>query len=345
MRTGSKAWLLIAIPDQRQYGGNQGYDDDPASIYRFDSAVPNSRQVSPGDLVLLRDRETLLGVGQVERVVAGSGTKKRFRCPDCNVTGIKERRGRSPRWRCHNGHTFAEALEEDVTVTRYEAHYGNTFLAADGRISASEIRSVAIRPSDQLSIQELDPAKLERLLVNSFPESATLLPEFVQSISVIADDADETDDLAGESHYTPSFSDNRKHVLRAIRERRGQGPFRKRLIKRYGGRCMISGCDLLDVVEAAHIWPYRGPDDNHPGNGLLLRADLHTLFDLDLLGIHPDSLRVSITKEVKCSDYATLDRCCLVLGKSRRPSITALRMRWSVFSRRKRDGENSFEGR
>ena len=171
MSTRSKAWLLIAIPDQRQYGGNQGYDDEPASTYRYDSAVPNSRRVSPGDLVLLRDRETLLGLGLVERIVAGSGTKKRFRCPDCNVTGIKERRGLSPRWRCHNGHTFAEALEEDVSVTRYEAHYGSTFLPADGRIFASEIRLAAVHASDQLSIQELDPGKLERLLVKSFPEA------------------------------------------------------------------------------------------------------------------------------------------------------------------------------
>ena len=31
--------------------------------------------------------------------------------------------------------------------------------------------------------------------------------------------------------------------------------------------------------------PYRGTKDNHPDNGLLLRADIHTLFDLDMIGI------------------------------------------------------------
>ena len=76
MSTGSKAWLLIAIPDRRQYGGNQGYDDDPASTYRYDSTVPNSCRVSSGDLVLLRDRENLLGIGLVERIVSGRSTKK-----------------------------------------------------------------------------------------------------------------------------------------------------------------------------------------------------------------------------------------------------------------------------
>ena len=96
---------------------------------------------------------------------------------------------------------------------------------------------------------------------------------------------------------------------------------------------MISGCDLLDVVEAAHIWPYRGQHDNHPDNGLLLRADLHTLFDLDLLGIHPDTLRVSIASDAKRGDYAPFDGSSLVVRGNRRPSSEALAKRWSVFAR------------
>ena len=334
MSTGSKAWLLITIPNRRQYAGNQGYDDDPANTYRYDSAVPNGRSVFSGDLVLLRDTEQLLGIGRVERIVSEAGVKKRFRCPDCNVTGIKERHTRHPRWRCNNGHTFAEALEEEVAVTLYEAHYGSTFLRTNGQISAPEIRSTAIRPSDQLSIQELDPARLEGLLTKSFPDAVKLFFEFVQSISVTSDDADEFEGSAEESQYSPSFSDNRTRVLRAIRERRGQGPFRKRLIRRYGGRCMISGCNLLDVVEAAHIWPYRGPEDNHLENGLLLRSDLHTLFDLNLLGIHPHTLRVSIAKEATRCDYAVFDGRSLDVGASGIPSRIALANRWTVFLRR-----------
>jgi putative restriction endonuclease len=37
---------------------------------------------------------------------------------------------------------------------------------------------------------------------------------------------------------------------------------------------------------------YRGMKDNDPSNGLLLRTDIHTLYDLNLLGIEPDSLKV-----------------------------------------------------
>ena len=59
--------------------------------------------------------------------------------------------------------------------------------------------------------------------------------------------------------------------------------FRDALIGAYAGRCAITGCSVLDILEAAHITPYLGPDTNHVTNGLLLRADLHTLFDTCLL--------------------------------------------------------------
>ena len=63
----------------------------------------------------------------------------------------------------------------------------------------------------------------------------------------------------------------------------------------------------MDIVEAAHIWPYRGRDDNHPDNGLLLRADLHTLFDLDLMGIEPDSLETRLHPTAGNAGYREFD--------------------------------------
>jgi len=52
----------------------------------------------------------------------------------------------------------------------------------------------------------------------------------------------------------------------------------------------VSGCTLMEIVEAAHIKPHAEQPDDDPANGLLLRADLHTLFDLHLIGIEPDTL-------------------------------------------------------
>src|SRR5205085_2928880 len=101
--------------------------------------------------------------------------------------------------------------------------------------------------------------------------------------------------------------DTRESVIRTIKERRGQRKFRNSLIRRYGPKCMVSGCSLLDLIEAAHIWPYRGlPNDVR--NGLLLRTDLHTLFDLNLLGINPDTMMIALHPAVAAGGYAQFDQ-------------------------------------
>ena len=332
MNVKSRAWSLLAISGRRQYGGNQGYDDDHTRLYQYDNEVGNSRQVSEGDFVCLRDTERLLGIGRVEKVVFRPATKKRFRCPECGITGIKERRTVSPRWRCHGGHEFAEALGQEVPVTHFEAYYGDSYLAAGEVIPATEIRAAMLRPSTQLSIEELDPGRLEKLLLESFPEAQKLFSEFVQSISLTADDS-VSNNACNQGDYSPTLTDRRERVLRSIKERRGQSSFRKKLIKRYGPNCMVSGCNLLDIVEAAHISPYRGPVDNHPDNGLLLRADLHTLFDLDLMGIDPETYRVAMAPSAEQAGYSSFSGKKLFTKGKQLPSKKALAERWRSFSR------------
>jgi hypothetical protein len=103
---------------------------------------------------------------------------------------------------------------------------------------------------------------------------------------------------------------------------------------RYGDCCLISGCKILDVLEAAHIRPYRGERDNHEENGLLLRADLHTLFDLDLIGIDPASFRIRLHPEINQGEYQALQGRTLSCTAENRPSVEALAMRWEAFKKR-----------
>ena len=86
--------------------------------------------------------------------------------------------------------------------------------------------------------------------------------------------------------FDPSgVADARERVLSSIVRRRGQPAFRHRLLAAYNGKCAITGCDVEAVLDASHIVSYRGPDTNHPANGLLLRTDLHTLFDFKLVAV------------------------------------------------------------
>lgn len=85
-----------------------------------------------------------------------------------------------------------------------------------------------------------------------------------------------------------SQTDGRQKTLAAITQRQGQGPFRLALLEAYGRTCAITGASAVQVLEAAHIFPYDGVQTNHVTNGVLLRSDLHTLFDLGLLKIDDD---------------------------------------------------------
>src|SRR5690606_37088412 len=77
-----------------------------------------------------------------------------------------------------------------------------------------------------------------------------------------------------------------EQVLRVIRE--GQAAFRKCLIDHYGAACMVTGTAQAGVIDAAHIIPYGGTSTNSLCNGLLLRKDIHALFDGGWLTIGPD---------------------------------------------------------
>lgn len=83
-----------------------------------------------------------------------------------------------------------------------------------------------------------------------------------------------------------------------IRPRLGQGTFRLLVTDAYERRCAISGELVLPVLEAAHVRPYSEGGPHRIDNGLLLRSDLHTLFDAGYLTITPD-LRVVVSKRLK----------------------------------------------
>ena len=130
--------------------------------------------------------------------------------------------------------------------------------------------------------------------------------------------------------YVPKDVDRRQIVERQIRERRGQQQFRDALRKRFADRCLVTGCEVLAVLEAAHVNPYRGDDDHHVENGLLLRSDIHTLFDLDLIGIDPDELRVELHPRLAV-EYGHLAGTLLGCPRDRRPSREVLKLRYEQF--------------
>lgn len=91
-------------------------------------------------------------------------------------------------------------------------------------------------------------------------------------------------------------------TYKAIKTRRGQPEFRQALLSAFGGRCCVTGCSIEGVLEAAHIVPHSTETNYSVTNGLLLRSDIHTLYDLNLIGINGDG-KVFISSALIESEY------------------------------------------
>lgn len=91
-----------------------------------------------------------------------------------------------------------------------------------------------------------------------------------------------------ENESEPGLSPRRK-VERLVAVREQQARFRQNLLEAYNGSCCVSKETVCDVLEAAHILPYANGGGDGINNGLLLRADIHRLFDADLLRVDPST--------------------------------------------------------
>lgn len=128
------------------------------------------------------------------------------------------------------------------------------------------------------------------------------------------------------SPFNPAeVDDHRRRAKAEVVRRQGQQAFRRKVLEAYGDRCAITGCRDTAVLEAAHISRYMGSHSNHPTNSLLLRADLHTLFDLNLICI--DELhRIRISPDITDPSYRALEghRLRKPVDPKDAPSVTAL---------------------
>lgn len=100
-------------------------------------------------------------------------------------------------------------------------------------------------------------------------------------------------DLAAAGEPEPRYGEP---VL--VKPRLGQGSFRVVVTDAYSRRCAMTGEKTLPVLEAAHIQSYAAGGAHRVDNGLLLRSDLHTLFDRGYVTVTPD-YRVEVSRRIR----------------------------------------------
>ncbi len=103
------------------------------------------------------------------------------------------------------------------------------------------------------------------------------------------------------SHNFNLVNEPREDFKREVSQRKGQSEFKGKILKAYENKCCITGEACPELLEAAHLQSYLTESSNHIQNGVLLRVDLHRLYDSGLLFIdshyivHISSLIQSIT--------------------------------------------------
>jgi putative restriction endonuclease len=212
-----------------------------------------------------------------------------------------------PIWR-PDGTWAYSYFQENMDPSDRDASYANLALLAccQDKVPIGVMRQVTIKPYVRYHIVGL-------ALVSSWENGYFFLEGFSKSgDSFSPGPRAEIDVFVAEYEATPStiesfhphdILDGRKKTISTIVQRQGQPDFRRKLLEAYNGRCAISEYNVIEALEAAHIIPYRGPQTNHPSNGLLLRADLHTLFDLGLIAIDTKNMAVIISPSLIGTAY------------------------------------------
>jgi putative restriction endonuclease len=117
-----------------------------------------------------------------------------------------------------------------------------------------------------------------------------------------------------------------------IQPRLGQGAFRVEVLDAYRRRCAITGERTLPVLDAAHIRPYAELGPHRLENGLLLRKDLHALFDAGYVTVTP-AHRLHVSRRIRDEfengrDYYALEGVPLRLPVPPNPPPSAEFLQW-----------------
>lgn len=120
------------------------------------------------------------------------------------------------------------------------------------------------------------------------------------------------------------------YAQRSIAYRRGQAKFRALLMAAYENSCAITGCAVGDILDACHVKPYADVKDYSVSNGILLRTDVHTLFDVGLIKISAEDMRVYVDKSITDEEYRKLDgtRIHQPANKNHQLNKKVLKDRW-----------------
>lgn len=276
-------WAFKSVGDDRDWYSNDGYPDIPGVQYVYTNTVGNCRRVAVGDTVVVHDRVLVHGVSVVDAIAIEHDVQVQIRrCPKCGRASVGELKRSPTKFRCDRcSHKFNDPVLSDETRTVFTAHIANHWQAIDGALSTERLMTARPNNDRQSSIRPLDIELLVPMLDQAAIVRPTLPPETSTGKKVTL-----VKPIPG------------GHRMVASRVRKGQDKFRSAVLQRDGLRCAITGRCHPGVLEAAHLRKFADHGTHLPEEGLLLRVDIHKLFDAGLIAIDPDTTEVVVSPQL-----------------------------------------------
>jgi len=167
-QTNSNFWLLLEKSDETRVSNSfDSYDDSTGEIYNYDSFVPNHLNHSENDTVLIRKENSIIGYGMIGNISKKDGTKSLRRCPECEKTDIRERKIKTPKWRCGEcSYEFTTPIETISDVTSYSASI-ESFVKISNPPDVESVKRCSLAPGGpqlQVSMMRLDKDQIKKLL-------------------------------------------------------------------------------------------------------------------------------------------------------------------------------------
>ncbi len=281
------------------------YRDVLGVKYAYDATVPNHRALSVGDVVVIRDHVNVYGHGLVGEVLSEPGHKQMELCPSCRRSGPGRRVNKRPVYRCANcKHEFDEPVLEDRALTLFEAWYDQFWAAFTPPLSRRVLDGLYRGRDQQNAIRALEQAQALALLRDHTNLDGLMDLHDIDKPSV-----------------PPPSAPAGGHQPTQGRRRLGQQDFKDRMLERFGSLCAVTGAQPLTVLDAAHLYRFADNPEHHLDGGLLLRTDIHRLFDAFLLTIDTANWTVQLHPDLhRYSGLAALEGSGLRLDEQQRPT-------------------------
>lgn len=225
----------------------------------------------------------------------------------------------------HTGRHYADDLDDQRIVYNYPRTDRAGLRDANEVDSVRNARELHL-PLFVVSETAGGSMRLVRLawVIADDPESRTFLMEFADAEPAQLEEHDPPVDAP----FARSAPRARTTLQIARLER--DATFKFRLLRRYEGRCAITGVDVDAVLDGAHVIDVRHGGTDDARNGLLLTADLHRAMDAQLWALHPETLRIVTRPQGPSLDDLQVDADRLRPG-ARPPHPSAVEWRFKRF--------------